>query len=147
MFTSFLFAFLTSEEMWWGYTYRKSKIIFCLTLEDRKVNAVDFTSAFSLSMSRRFLSSMRLKYFPVVTWRSRKGWPHLMWLPLHLANTVQTWSKNVHNHRRNSTEVYVSDNEQGCFAYSPTYCCQTLYCVGSINLLSQITEWWFRMSR
>lgn len=63
--------------------------ILRLTLGDRKVNAVDFTSAFSLSVSR-FLSSMRLKYFPLVTWRSRKGWPHLMWLPLHLTNTGQT---------------------------------------------------------
>lgn len=94
------FASLTSKEMWWEYTYNYTykytltliipNYTFCLTLEDRKVNAVDFTSAFSLSMSRRLLSSMRLKYFPVVTWRSRKGWPHLMWLPLHLTNIVKT---------------------------------------------------------
>lgn len=83
------FTLLTSEEMGWHYLQEIQRYSLCLTLEDRKVNAVDFTSAFSLSTRRRVLSSRRLRYFPVVTWRSRKGWPHLMWLPLHLTETGQ----------------------------------------------------------
>ena len=57
--------------------------MFC-TLEERKQKAVDLMSALSLSTRRRLLSSRRLRYFPVVTCRRRKGWPHRVWLPLHL---------------------------------------------------------------
>ena len=87
--SSILFRLLTSEETGWLYLQEIQRYGLWLTLEDRKVNAVDFTSAFSLSTRRRVLSSRRLRYFPVVTWRSLKGWPHLIWLPLHLRQTGQ----------------------------------------------------------
>lgn len=61
----------------------QSNDLLC-TLDDLKQNAVDLTSAFSLSISSSDLSSVRLRYFPVVTCRSLNGWPQRMWLPLHL---------------------------------------------------------------
>lgn len=56
----------------------KLLLLQVFTLEDRKQNAVDFTSAFSLSVRRRLLSSMRFKYFPVVICLNLNGCPHLM---------------------------------------------------------------------
>lgn len=62
----------------------------CLgTLEDLKQKAVAFTSAFSLSISSRDLSSVRLRYFPVVTCLSLNSWPQRMWLPLQLDKHTQ----------------------------------------------------------
>lgn len=45
----------------------------CCTFDDLKQKAVDLTSAFSLSISSRDLSSIRLRYFPVVTCLSLNG--------------------------------------------------------------------------
>lgn len=78
---------------------------FKQTFDARKQKADSLVFAFSGSRTIRPFSSSRHRYRPVVMWRTRKDWPHFMWLPLQLQRHNRHMNYQVKNIYYHSYEM------------------------------------------